>query len=353
MSEKSERLLKIYSRLKSGPITIEILKHWAKSNNIEISERTFYRDLRDLESSLRANGQQIVVTSGEKNKKVWKLEYLNSEEPLNSFDLNSYILCKNFLPRSVVKSRETSIDKIQNLFYKSYSRSKFENYAGLADIQITASHFHEVSNIESYTKVLEDMLWSVQNHREVEIVKIEHDYTSIAENVVFPITFLPVQVLYHRGVVHVSGFLKNQEKLLIIALEQIRDYKLTNSAFDAFGMIAALKQQLKRRFGITENIDDEIYDIELEFSAATGSFVINQHWHETQEFRRLHNGNYRMIMKCGLSRELAGWIFMWMNNVKVLKPDKLQQLVADKNREIAAMYDGDKPPTSTNSFRPQ
>ena len=70
MSQKSERLLRIYSRLKQGPVTIELIKAWAASNNINISERTFYRDLDDLEIALMLTDEKLIVKTGEKNKKI-------------------------------------------------------------------------------------------------------------------------------------------------------------------------------------------------------------------------------------------------------------------------------------------
>ena len=75
MSEKANRLLKIYSRLRKGPLTIQNLKEWTKKNNIVISERTLYRDLEELQKSLLLEGEQIVEFIGEKNKKTWKLIY--------------------------------------------------------------------------------------------------------------------------------------------------------------------------------------------------------------------------------------------------------------------------------------
>lgn len=72
MPAKLQRLLKIYSLLKSQPVTVEILKKWAHKNNISISERTFYRDLAALETSVLAPGEEIVVTTGEKTKKPGK-----------------------------------------------------------------------------------------------------------------------------------------------------------------------------------------------------------------------------------------------------------------------------------------
>lgn len=144
MSDKSERLLKIYSRLKHGPVTLEIIKNWAKKNDIEVSTRTFYRDLKDLETSLMIDDERIVVTEGEKNKKTWKIEYNNSKSGLREFEINSYLLFKNLLPLPVVLSRQQSLKNIEKLFYASYSKSRFENFATVADQQIVGRHFYEV-----------------------------------------------------------------------------------------------------------------------------------------------------------------------------------------------------------------
>ena len=121
MSEKSKRLMMIYTRLKSGPITIEMLSAWAQKNDVQISTRTFYRDLCDLENSFIPRNEKLVVTMGEKNRKTWKIEYVNQEEPLTEFDLNSYILFQNFLPLSVISSRKNSLEKLRSLFYHKYS----------------------------------------------------------------------------------------------------------------------------------------------------------------------------------------------------------------------------------------
>jgi len=68
MYRKANRLLKIYSLLKRGPVTIETIKQWARKNNINISERTFYRDLNDLENLLLLDDEKIVVKIGFKEK---------------------------------------------------------------------------------------------------------------------------------------------------------------------------------------------------------------------------------------------------------------------------------------------
>lgn len=351
MAEKSERLLKIYSRLKRGPVTIATIKDWAKKNDINISERTFYRDLKELEHSLILDGERLVVSEGEKNRKVWKIEYSGNAEKLDYFDINSYLLFKNFLPLPVVLARRKSLEKIENLFYKNYSKSRFEEIVTVADSQIIGSHFYELEVLQNYDQTLEDAVWSIQNRREIIIQQTAFDYTSIAASQEFPVTLLPLQLIYHRGVVHLSGFAKDSGRLIILALEQIKKYRLTNEMFDQQALLLRLEEQMLRRFGITENIDDEVYDIEIEFSTLTGNFVKNQHWHPTQKFEMLSDENLLMKMRCGINRELVGFIFQWMSNAKVINPPGLVKMVADKYQEIFNMYENEEELFSNNSFR--
>lgn len=79
MSEKAKRLMMIYSRLKSSPVTIEMLSSWAKKNDVQISSRTFYRDLYDLENSIIPPNEKLVVAVGEKTEKPGRLNTLTKK----------------------------------------------------------------------------------------------------------------------------------------------------------------------------------------------------------------------------------------------------------------------------------
>ena len=320
---------------------------------MQISTRTFYRDLNDLENSVISSNEKLVVAVGEKNRKTWKIEYVNQEEPLTEFDINSYILFQNFLPQPVVSSRRDSLGKIVSLFYQQYSKSQFENFVDVAKMQIKATHFYEGSNFTDYHKILDDCIWSIQNKRQIELISINYDYTSISSHLLFPQIFLPIQILYHRGVVHISGYLKENNQLLILGLEQISKYKLTNDPFDNSSYLLHLETELSRRFGITQNINNEVYDIEIEFTERTGTFVHKQFWNETQKFEQLENGNFLMKLNCGINRELIGWIFQWMSNAKVIKPNLLKSMVAEKYEEMVQLYEEDKILISNNSYRPK
>lgn len=350
MSAKLDRLFNIYNLLKSRPVTISYISTWAERRNLKISERTFYRDLRELEKVMLGANEKIVVSIGEKNKKTWKIEFSESEE-LNEFDIDTYYIIQNFLPSSLYNSRKDSQDRIQRIFYKNVSKSRFEDFASYSNKQLMNSKFSEHFN-DNEKKLLSDLLWTLRNSREIEILEAYYDFTSLSVSISFPLVLLPLQLIYHRGVMHIVGFLKDKKTIIILALDQISKYQLTNISFDNKKLLQNLQKEMGKRFGITQNINTKIYSIELEFSGLTGSFVKNAHWHHTQQFEQLPSGNYRMTMECGLNRELVGWIFMWMSNVKVLKPAKLRDLVLNEHAYILKHYQGETL-VSHNSFLPE
>lgn len=350
MPAKLQRLLKIYSLLKSQPVTVEILKKWAHKNNINISERTFYRDLLALETTVLAPGETIVVTTGEKNKKTWKIQYMG-DDVLTEFDINSYLLFSNFLPSSIVEARIESLKRIREIFYKSYSKSRFEDFAAYSHDQLDTTKFGEFHGDEGYAKKLEGLLWSIRSHRQLVIKRAAYDITSLSRSVNFPLTFLPLKLVYHRGVVHLGGFDKESQKLILLALSQITEYRLTNQPFRHESLLSHFETEMENRFGITENMNSEVYDVKLEFSEALGCFIKDNYWHPTQQMQQQKNGNFIMTMRCGINRELVGWIFMWMTNVRVISPPKLKECVMAKYREVVDDYEKDKPLVSNNSFR--
>lgn len=121
--------------------------------------------------------------------------------------------------------------------------------------------------------------------------------------------------------------------------------------FEANKYVDKIKEEMTDRFGITENINDEIYDIEIEFSPITGAFMKHIFWHKTQKFKKKKNGNYILKMKCGINRELVGWIFQWMSNAKVNKPQILQDKMEEMVRYILDLYTGKREIHSNNIFR--
>jgi len=108
MSVRLERLIRIYNRLRRGPVTIDIISEWVKGADINVSDRQLYRDLNALQHLHIADGENVIEFTGEKNKKTWKIEYDGASEPVTQYDINSFLLFKNFIPISIQQQRKAS-----------------------------------------------------------------------------------------------------------------------------------------------------------------------------------------------------------------------------------------------------
>lgn len=347
MSDRTSRLFRIYNRLKKSPVTIDILKKWAKSVEIDISDRQLYRDLEELSSLALFDGEQIIIYEDEKNKKSWKIEYDKKGALLSQFDINSYYLFQNFLPTPIKKSRQHSFDKFEALLYKEFSNNPYEKTAEANHLTFIQSSFYEYPyDLENHEK-LENFIWLINQQREVIINEVVADNTCLPKSFTTPVTLMPVCLLYHRGVIHVCLF-DEQITLYILGIEQIKNYKLTNNQFDRSTYQEFLDEKLKWRFGVTENIDSHLYNITLHFPKETGYFVKNHFWHPTQSFQHNSDGSVTLNMYCGINRELIGWILMWIKDIKVLEPAILVNLVRQAVVEINNLYETDLLQTFTS-----
>jgi predicted DNA-binding transcriptional regulator YafY len=110
-----------------------------------------------------------------------------------------------------------------------------------------------------------------------------------------------------------------------------------------------LKDELLRRFGVTKNINNEIYDIKIEVSYNLARFIESHHWHSTQKTTK-RKSNLIIHFKCGINRELLGWLCQWMYNVRVIEPDILKTYYEKTIKEIQINNNSKLPLVYRNIF---
>lgn len=72
MAGRIKRLIRIYNRIRRGPVTIELISKWCSDAGIIVSNRQLYRDLNDIARYLKFEKEELIVFEDEKNRKVWK-----------------------------------------------------------------------------------------------------------------------------------------------------------------------------------------------------------------------------------------------------------------------------------------
>ncbi len=338
MSAHAERLMRLYNRLKRGPVTIEIITKWAKQAGIEISERQLYRDLNQLKTLHINDAEKIIEYADEKNRKIWKLEYTTSAEKITTFDINSFYLLKNFAPYSILEERKLSIEKFEKIIFKDLSKNNFQQYIQANELYLRKTNYNENMYGQAEHAQLEDLIWTLHNNKAIIIMdEILNTADLKITKSDFPLIMYPMELVFHRGRVHVAGFTKTKQ-FLIFSIDKQLHFSLTNESFNRKKYVVEYKEHFEKLYGISDPVNEKVYNIKLEFDENYGESYKSFYWHHTQRWEKLSNGNYLLHMQSTIGRELIGFVAIGLDLVKVRQPKILKDLVIKKLQDTLAVY---------------
>ena len=346
-----ERLHFIYQLLEIEPRTVQDISKELATKGFTTASRQIYNDLVQLEKNYLRKNQQLQITTGQYNQKTYRLLYTDITIPVTGFDVNSYQLSRLSMTTYITEVRGESINKFRDIVAKKIMHLSKTKYAALPIEQNFNSHFFERKYTTAFNQMSEDIIWSIANNKIIEIINIYGDATNVSSDITYPFKLKPLLLVYHNGAYYMAGFIVKKNIFITIDLSKIVAYNITNQTFAYKESLPLAKAELQKRFGLTANIDNDISAIELEFASITGEFISHYNWHATQSFTQLKNGNYRMKMHCGINRELFGWIFRWMGNVKIVGPKKLKDLYLQQLEIINKNYSSEQRLYYSNIFK--
>ncbi len=217
---------------------------------------------------------------------------------------------------------------------KSYRKDKLKYFF----IEISESDFKSANKSKTYrntnfyvqskSKHIDFNLNAIENaikeSKSIVISEIKNDETGDNNNFETKnIFFQPIQILIHRDSYYVGGYNIVKKCIQIFGINQIEKVALSNQCELLAERSKMFDEELNKRFGVTKNINEHTYKIALEVSSVLAGFIKNHHWHATQKFSK-KNGNTIMHLECGINRELLGWLFQWMYNIRVVEPEILK-----------------------------
>lgn len=336
-----ERLKQIYLMLSHDPQTIESIQSALKAQGVKVSNRQLYRDLDDVGMYFLRQDERLDQRYQEFNRKIYVINKDSQVQAIDDYDIDTYLISRLVVPAGIKVGRKHSLSKFKTIFAGHLNNSKVEYNSNWDGISMLNTHFNEIPFDEQFQVRLNEVLWSVANHRSIEITSYDGDSVSLYRSLTIPFIFQPLKILYHRGSFFVAGLIASSGRCLVLDLFQVTGYKLSNQSFPFKKQLPVVEQNLNGRFGITQNINEEVYDVILEFSSITGGYVMAHIWHHSQRQEMTKNGNLRVFFKCGINRELLGWIYMWMGNVKIIQPQILKDYYCEQFKLIQEAYNSD------------
>jgi predicted DNA-binding transcriptional regulator YafY len=270
-----ERLLFLIKVLKARPFTSHELFAQLSEQNSKSSIRQLQRDFKDI-ALLLSNNETL------KSYRKDKLKYFFIEISESDF----------------TNANQSKTYKNTNFYVQSKSK----------DINFN------LNTIEN----------AIKESKSIVISEIKNDETGDNNNFETKnIFFQPIQILIHRDSYYVGGYNIVKKCIQIFGINQIEKVALSNQCEMFAERSKMFDDELNKRFGVTKNINEHTYKIVLEVSSVLSEFIKSHHWHASQKFSK-KSGNTLMHLECGINRELLGWLFQWMYNIRVVEPEILK-----------------------------
>ena len=85
---------------------------------------------------------------------------------------------------------------------------------------------------------------------------------------------------------------------------------------------------------------DVTYDIELLLTQDAADVVTETTWHHTQQVCRNKDGSVTLTFRVAGLNEIVRWVLGWGGRVKVVKPSELREMVIEQHRKAIEMNEG-------------
>ena len=343
----------IYNYLKLNSANVSDIINHLTEHKIIRSDRQVKRDLKDVTNFFLKDDDEMVVSVLNRTH-FYQITQKTQTQELSPKTINTLSLAMAASPNILIKNRKNDIDFLQKLVKAEMNKSTKTISRRNLDALIQSTNFYEIEKDVLFEKNIDLLIDAIANRKIATICLSKKDYTG--DNSKFTdgyFEFKPLKIIYHRGAFLIAGFAKKGfNEIVLFEISQLIEVKIENKTFDNKQLLKDLQELLNIRFGISKNNSDEIYQIKLEFTEVTGSLVQKYTWHHSQQFE-VQGSNVIMTMQCGINRDLLGWIFQWMHNVRIVEPPILTATYNDILERIKKRQDLKSPINYDNFFNPE
>jgi predicted DNA-binding transcriptional regulator YafY len=195
------------------------------------------------------------------------------------------------------------------------------------------SNFGEMKLTSSHKEIIDIFLTGIRQSLAITIsytsfVKLNSQIPQQSEQLT------PMNIEIHRGTFSFKVYSKWSKQAYSLELDMIKEIKLCSKLVsNEFPLDLC---DINSRFGYHMPICEGVHKVVLRFPQTPGMHVRNRIWHESQVFNESKLGYIDLHLKVEINIELLGWIMMWMDNVQVLEPQILVDLVQER---LASMRD--------------
>lgn len=168
------------------------------------------------------------------------------------------------------------------------------------------------------------------------IVQVE--YESFTEWKQITTKLQPYQLLFSQHSWYVIGHSSLHREIRTFKLARIKSMKLLRKRF-VLPRSFNLERHLGNAWHIMSSPSPDSHVI-IKFDSVVARNVAEVAWHKTQRTKFLADGSLEYHATVSGLEEIAWWILGYGDQAEVLQPAKLRRLIAQRAKNMAAMYNG-------------
>ncbi len=339
-------LFRIYYLLKTRPYSIAALHRKLTMEGVAISKRSVYRYIDRLATALNNGTELIEVENDIGGKQYFFIRNIEHQEPITQNDwllyLNNFFIFKQLfnLSQDEINLNQRILNSLQGNAPLKAQLTSIINYS---DEAVESTHFGEVKLSNRDKRLLYKFLYYLISG---SIFQIDNYTEYVRNNQFIPkiqTPLKPVDVLVHKGNYCIRCVSLNDRLLHSLEIESLVSISRVGVATQDVDVTEILKQD-DYRFGYHHPLVNGVHEVKLLFPEIPGEHVISRMWHPSQRFTRFPDGFIEFRMKVEINIELLGWIGMWLENVKVLEPPILVEMMHDKFRSMLEIIEQNRKP---------
>ncbi|MCG3131187.1 MAG: hypothetical protein FLDDKLPJ_01965 [Phycisphaerae bacterium] len=317
--DRVARLLKMMQLLQSGrPLEPEKL-----AESLKVSRRTLFRDLKLLDDAgVGFAFSRRSATYQPKEESLLPPTHLTFPEALALLAL----LRQGLRQRSHPNPRElaSAAVKIESLLPR-----RLQDTCGplLRDIEF-------IPPPESRTELAASKVEYLQRAMSMRL-KVRGVYRALSPRELVTSVIRPYRLVHvHRGW-YLLGFSEAHSEVRMFKIERFVSIEVTQETYRPDPDFS-----VERHFGRAWNVirEDRTWRVKLRFSPRVAENVAEIRWHATQRTFRASDGGLIFEVDVDGLKEISWWILGYGDEVRVLQPPALRELIKDRIEGMRALY---------------
>jgi predicted DNA-binding transcriptional regulator YafY len=322
--DRLERLLKLILLLESG-------RHLAVRDlaaAVKATRRTVFRDLEFLRQRLGAsiaydkNSRCYQIAVDQKPLPRLTSTGVSPSEVMMTLMMTRILSDSAFFPNP--QAAESAALKLETVLPQELRDCCRRS---LAHVHVKHDPF---SDNDSITELFSKLLNAITNRKVVRVRYDGQDQNHIETSLMHP-----YELIHIHGGWHVVGWLEKWERMQVIKLERIIEFKTANVTFRR-----DLRFNLEEEFNSTWDLrlDEPPQPVQIRFFPPAAGEVDEYRWHRTQKTTWQPDGTLLFEARVRGLQEIAHWVLGYGSRAQVLKPKQLQDLIRKEAVQTAARY---------------